>query len=288
MPSKNYLGKFFVALLVGVLILGIAGLVFHSVWVSASEKALTEALIKDVHSLLPNLSHTDAENIRAALSKWSENLTSESMGPILLRDISIAAIISVALIVAIEFYAGQKLREQVAEDVLSGVFRKIIPESIFEEIRSSIIHAPIIRKQWEVRMAVRKDQTLFERDPDLYVSTTIVEYKIESLINRPSKHTIISFLAQDVTGMDSTGQPLPRYVAVSINGNRIAGEDLNEFLTEDGTRYENTITIPRASSGTSTHILLELEEVIRVPDTFYWTTTSATEGAIFNIDTAAI
>ena len=276
---RSYLAGVFWLLMLVALLIGLLGLFVSAAWQSQSQPELREDVIKEISSTLHDLTYKDSETIRQTLNKWEERTSQERFWPTLVRDLSIALLIAVFLTVSIELYAGRRLREQVATEVLSGVFNKIIPEVIFDEVKSNVIQAPVMRKNWEIRMSLARDAAL--TDPNLYVSTTILGYGIQNLLNRSQVYPLSSRLSQDVTGPDAQGEPLPRFVRVTING--VAVPDLSRHLSDNASRLLVPVPLP-GSSDEVVQILLEVREIIRIPDAIYWATPTGAEGAIIEID----
>lgn len=283
--AHTYLDWVFWLAMIIVVLIGGTGLYFSSIWQSQTRAALRDDAIEDVVAVLPDVTHAEMQTVRAGLEKWENRMREETVGPVFVRDGSIALLLAVFLTVTIELYAGRKLRDQVAEDVLTGVFHKIIPPKIFDEIRSQVIQSSVFRENWEVRMTLSLDQHLQQTDPNLYLSTTILEYDIKNLLNRSNIYVISVGLSLDVTGTNQQGEQLPRISAVTVDNTRFEGDSLKKYVKASGARFSMPVTLS-ASAEDDCHVLIEIEEVIRTPDAFYWATPMAADGATINIDTA--
>lgn len=284
--TRSHLSIIFWLAMGVVLLLGTVGLLVSANWKSETQEHLRQEVIRDVVSVLPNLSFEHAEKINDILTKWGERTAEEKFGPIFVRDMAIAFIIAVFLTVTIELYAGRKLRSEVSEDVLSGVFRKIMPDIIFEEVKSNVIQAGVLRKDWQIRMRPTKGNIQGEQNKDLYVSDTVFRYAIENLLNRPQNHELSSGLSLDIVATDSGGKPLPRFVKVSLDDKEFEGDDLKGYLNEGGNRLTMPITLPSARSS-PTVVQIEVREIVRVPDAWYWATATPADGATIHIDASA-
>ena len=195
--------------------------------------------------------------------------------------------LAVFLTVTIELYAGRKLRTQVAEDVLSGVFNKIIPPVIFDEVKSQIIQSPVIKRKWELRMVLRDDEKISGTDPNYYISRTVLSYSLENLLNRPQIFTISSGLSRDHSAVDSFGNKLPRFVTLKIDNQEVTGAELENCFSENKSRLSKKINLP-AGGGKLTEVLIEIEELVRVPESFYWATPNSADGVTIDIDSSSV
>ncbi|MDD5560273.1 hypothetical protein [Candidatus Methylomirabilis sp.] len=266
--------------------LGVVGLYFSATWHSRSQAQLRDDAITDVSSAFRNLSYEQAEKIKNVLTKWGERVSREEFGPILLRDGAIALLIAVFITVTIELYAARRLRMQVAQDVLSGVFNKIIPEEIFEEVKSQVIQATALRRDWKIKISLSKDVALNKPGYDLYVSTTILSFGIENLLSQPQRYPLSSGLSLDITGTDSEGKQLPRYEKVTVGSDNFVGEKLASHLSQEGVRLSMPIDLPSRIDG-MVESMIVIKEIIRVPDAFNWVTPMVADGATIDIDTTA-
>ncbi len=282
---QTLLSQIFWLILLFFAVLGLLGIYISSSWESKSRDSLKDDAIADISSSFSMLSYDQSERIRKSLSKWEERASQESLVQILLRDGSIALLVAVFLSLTIELYAGKRLRAEVAEDVLSGVFKKIIPDEIFDEVRSHVIQATALRRQWEVRMSLRRDGNVQSIDSSLYVSTTVLDYKLESLKSGHQKHRIISGLSRDLLGKDSSGNDLPRYKKITIGRNVYEGAGLTSFLANDLHHLSRDIDLP---ANEQVQVLIEVDEIVRAPSTIYWATSLPTIGATIDIDTSGV
>lgn len=283
---RDYLPSLFWTVMVALGSLGVVGLYFSATWHSNSQMRLRDGAITDVSSVFRNLSYEQAEKIKDVLTKWGERVAREEFGPILFRDGAIALLVAVFITATIELYAARRLRTQVAQDVLSGVFNKIIPKEIFEEVKSQVIQATVLRRDWNIRISLDKDTTLNKEGSDLYVSTTILSFGIENLLNQPQQYTLSSGLSLDVTGTDSQGKQLPRYEKVTIGSEDFVGEKLASHLSQEGVRLSMPIDLP-SKTDEIVESSIVIKEIVRVPDAFHWVTPMVADGTTIDIDTSA-
>lgn len=283
MGRKNHLTLVFWLFMAIVVLIAVIMLTEFARMESDSRQLGRESVISEMGEVLPELTHRQAERLRDTLKSWEELRKEETLFPTLLRDLGIALIIAVFLTVTVESYAGRRLRAQAAEDVLAGVFNKIIPETIFEEIRTHVIQAGVLRTGWEIRMGLRKDATLSKRDPNLYISNTRFTYCVNSLLKKRQDIPISAGLAQDINGVDAKGNSLPRFMKVTIGNTVLSGRDLERCLSRDGTVFDYRYPL----KSDKTEVLIEVEEIVRTPDAFYWCTPMPADGIKIFIDSNA-
>lgn len=68
------------------------------------------------------------------------------------RDLGIALLISVIATFLIEKYASDRLREDIARDVLSAAYLKVVPKEIFAQVADNVFRSEVYRTDWEVHI----------------------------------------------------------------------------------------------------------------------------------------
>ena len=92
---------------------------------------------------------------------------------------------------------------------------------------------------------------------------------------------IRSSLNLDLSGTDAKGA-LPRYDQVSLDNEKFEGEKLTHLLGEDRCSYEIRRNI-EGNQQKFVHVVNEISEIVRIPDTFVWSMNAPTEDATINI-----
>jgi hypothetical protein len=276
------LTRFFWLSMAFVLLLGLALLLGSVAWQSDQHESIHKEVVSDLSKEIPDLKFQTSEGFKSILVKWEKRLIEERFGPVALRDFAIALLIAVFVTVAIELYAGNKLRSQIAQDVLEAVYSTIVPPEIYKQVADSVFRATALKKDWEIFMTLRSSADL---KADLYISSTIVNYKMYGLLNRPQPDfRIFGGLDLDIT---DSNLGLPRYTKITVAGKVYEGQSLESIV--DKTNQSFTVSAHLQTAMSDEHILVttEVEEIIRVPDTFVWSTATMTEGARINIDATA-
>lgn len=133
-----------------------------------------------------------------------------SIGPELLRDVGIALLISVFVTLTIERYASDKLREDIAFDVLSAAYAKIVPESIYRQIAENVFRIPIYRRGWTARIVVQKRMSA-HRDACVALIDCEYSYCVENLNEKEISFEIEGAITLDVPYID-----VPRFKSINV------------------------------------------------------------------------
>ncbi len=280
----RYLDRSFWLVMVLLCLLGVSGLLGSVYWQSRIEKTVCKEVIKEIIKEVPTLAYDKAERIEKVLGRWEKRLTAERLWPIFSRDFFIALLIAVGITVSIELYAAKRLSSQVAEDVFEAIFRKVVPPEIYPEIRDHIFRATIMRRNWKISMTLIDDPNLRSRQRDCYLCKTIMTYSVESLLGYTHEHLIRSRLDLDITDSDLN---LPRFDKVTIGNMEYEKEKLKkELLSEDGFTYKKLVKLP-AAPHTPVMVINEISEIVRVPDTFVWSSNLLSDGIEIEINTTS-
>jgi len=115
----------------------------------------------------------------------------------------------------IETYARLRFGKELERSVVEAVFKRLIPESVFQQIADHILKANIIRKDCHLILEVVPEKTTGGEYQFLYTSK--LAYKIYNRTGYNPIQAITSSLDHDVKANDSAGKPLPRFESVKIN-----------------------------------------------------------------------
>ena len=268
--------------LVGLIGIGLCGLSGH--FDSQIEDFSVNQLLAEIQKTAA-LNFEQVSQITAFTEHWKQHLAHASFWTTLIRDVGIAMMLAVILTVVIEFWARQRLQDEIREGVLEATFRRLIPPQIFDEIRNGVLLAKSVKRQWQLVMTVSRDATLNGPDPRCYASQTSVTYRIHNLTNSAYEETFSTELNRDIEGSDQTGS-LPRFDWVRIGNKKYTDEELKDFLAPDGHSYTVSLTLPRDPSYLE--VRNEFKEVLRVPDTFVWSMTGLTEDVSITIESTGV
>jgi len=141
--------------------------------------------------------------------------------------------------------------------------------------------ADVVKKNWEIMMVFRSEPDCCGGHDDTFVSHTTIHYTLEN-ITRLRQVTVPVGLEidLDVVGQHPDGKRVPRVISVKIDDHLYEGTELEAKLKNNATLFEADAHIV-GNRPIAVH--LELEEIVRVPDTSSWVTTSCTEDAVVTI-----
>ncbi|MEP6878558.1 MAG: hypothetical protein ABI865_06880 [Nitrosospira sp.] len=147
------------------------------------------------------------------ISELLDELNSRrSVGPELLRDIGIALLIAAFVTAIIERYASDRLRENIAYDVLSAAYAKIVPEPIYRQIADSVFRAPVYRRNWDVRIDVHT-RTEGHKEDGIVIIDCFYSYDIENLNEKEIIFNVKGAIDLDVVEQE---MKLPCYKSISV------------------------------------------------------------------------
>jgi hypothetical protein len=219
------------------------------------------------------------------------------------RDIGIGFIVSVLVVTFIEWRAGLTLRTEIAEDVLEAVFRRIVPDVIFDQVRDSTFRSDVLRRDWQIQLTILpveenraayravRDQAKTEQ---VYLIQSTVTYALENLndsdISFPLTHGIDSELSIEEHGIPcftelEFGGDLYRFEPTEIFSRYGEGESFvdrgltlsrepNEMLAE------KTVQINRAGT---TVVRYKLIRALRVPGIYVISCATPADGVTVQI-----
>lgn len=196
----------------------------------------------------------------------------------IVRDLGIAALVSVIITIVFEFYARNRLEAEIRSGVIESTIRRLIPERVWEKIKIEILSQDTIRQDWTLIMNVVDDSTLGD---GRFLSDTIQSYELHNLTGRETTALVQHELYTHITGQDAAGDPLPRFVRVTVGPKHYEGADLQKLLRNGGLKLELPVPLPAEATGVP--VRLEVKEIIRANDTFVWWMTNTTDRATVEI-----
>lgn len=264
--------------------LGIAFILGTVIHRHAVEGAATERVMEDVLHNAPDLRAVDGSKVRASLEYWQERIQTETIVDVVIRDLGIAMVVAVLLSLLIESYARNRLQDEIRSGVIEAAFKRLIPASAFDQVSAHIMQAKLTKESSVIEMVIRSDPAVSAGNAGFYVSNTILRYQLRSLTGRPVKDTICARLDRDVTFQAQDGRRLPRFESVTIGDKKLLGGELKSLLSDD----ECTFSTPATIDGSPLSVVVVLEEILRVPDTFVWNTQLCTDHTSISIDASGI
>lgn len=205
---------------------------------------------------------------------------------LLCKELGIAAMIASFLGVSVEGFSRAKqhqeladFKRQVSENVLSAVFRKIVPEKIYQEIKSTVL-----------------EQTLIKRDSHLtYDLQSLPKEVIEKLglaaeeaanivfCNITTRHTMVNLSENDDNSyivkcgiscdLDSVFEDYLEIHSVDIGGVKLTPEELKKHTKIIKEKSVVELKYPRPLKGKESLTVIVCSRTIkRMEDTEVWTT----------------
>jgi hypothetical protein len=267
--------------LVGAVGLGliIASALTHS----AIETRGTQEILNRLARMWLDFNVAQSDSIRAELNFWRTHLDTESSRHIAARDIGIAMMVAGILTFVIEMYARSRLQDEIRSGVIEAAFRRLIPPAIFDDVKLYVFGARVLKRDWEIEMLLLKSPRLSAQYPDLYVSRTVISYQLHNLTGSHIVEPLHIHLDEDVVGVDESG-PLPRFESIRIGLDTYTDGELKGKLQRNGALFEDKVDLAPGYL----QLVICLWEIVRVPDTFVWSTTKATEGARIVIESVGV
>lgn len=274
------------SLLIIAALLGLAGVLWSAgnlAHVTAEQRArLTQVLT----TIRPDIQVEESQRIARAVEESSPTITREALKVVLARDFGIACLIAVALTIGMEMLMRSRLHDEVRTGVLEATYQTVIPEPIFEEVRNYIISAKVIRRNWRNSMVLRVDPKIARLFPDCVLSRTVVSYEMHPLGKAARNELISATMDEDVVYCVGNEVKYPRFRSLtidrSIKPERFEGAQLQALLKKNGFRLEKEVRLDH----NPIKVILEVEEIVRIPDTFSWNVPVQTDGAVICVDTS--
>lgn len=222
-----------------------------------------------------------------------------------LRDLGIGLIVSVFVVVFIEWRAGLTLRREIATDVLEAVYSRIVPDVVYNQIRDSAFRSDVIRRDWELEITVLPpDQhsdayTALRTDAqsdEVFLIKSQISYRLENLNDSEINHTVSHWIDLDVP-VESIG--IPRFTQVELDdqswdlsdsdakdlfANRTPFEQNGLTFSVDDDRqvgFSRQVQLPRAGT---TRVRYELLRAIRAPGVYVLACATPADGIRIKIE----
>lgn len=247
------------------------------------DASTTTHIVHDVITIVPALPATDEAKIRSDLQWWQSHIGPETLVDRLLRDVGIAMVVAVLLTLIIESRARMRLQEEVRSGVVEATLRRLIPPSVYNQVKIHVMGARVLKQQWNVAIEVYRDEVACRDRSDHYVCRTTIGYLLRSLTGAAVTDDLVVLLDQDISGSDGAG-PLPRIESVKVGAMTFRGQTFDQHLQDAGASFQRAIEIPPESVA----VTIVVRAIIRVPDTFVWTTTHLTDHAKVTVATESV
>ena len=146
--------------------------------------------------------------------------------PDLIRDLGVALWISVIVTFLVEKYASDRLREDIAYNVLSAAYTKVVPEKIYTQVADNVFRSEVYRKDWEVHI----NEEHFNSTDGIAIITARYSYELENLKEQEISHEIAAGIDLDVATSDSD---IPKFTLLEFP--LVPEEDVARFLANQST-----------------------------------------------------
>jgi len=157
------------------------------------------------------------------------------------RDLGIGLLVSVFVVVFIEWRAGLTLRKEIATDVLEAVYRKTVPPPIFDQIRDSTFRSDVLRCDWKLDIAVldvAEHEQLYSRvrgapgGENIYLMESTVSYRLKNLNDHSIGYLVSHGIDLDIR---VPGEGVPCFTEVNIGKDRFSiDQDQRRSLIDGG------------------------------------------------------
>ena len=264
-----------------VFILGV-GMILGTAW--HRERIGTEAtaaILDQVVHIVPEVTGINYQTLEHEVQRWQEQLWHETLPSIVVRDIGIAMVVAVLLTFGIELYARKQLQDDVVTSVVEAAFGRLISPALFEEMRWNVLGAELLKETWAFDMTVYSDPFVAKTHPNHYVSNTVQTYTLRNLTNREIEHGFEIAVDEDVSGEEADKKPLPRFERIMIGDVEYTPD--NPDQASHFTRNGHLFSLPLKIGASPMSVAVILKEIIKVPDTFVWSTRMCTNGARIRI-----
>jgi hypothetical protein len=167
------------------------------------------------------------------------------------RDIGIGLIVSVLVVVFIEWRAGQTLRTEIASDVLEAVFRRTIPDIIFSQVRDCVFRSDVLRRNWEVSLTVLPPSEYAEiyravreaaGSSEVFLIESQVNYDLENLNDNDIAFSLTHGVDSELVDSDR-GIPGFRELQFGDELHRFDPDDLRTLYRDRKPQIEPTISL---------------------------------------------
>jgi hypothetical protein len=203
--------------------------------------------------------------------------SAESLVRDVLEELGIAFVVAAILAAGVDTFARMKSADELQRDVLAAVFRRLIPDQFFEQVRDHVLTAVKVRKQYRLKVKLIRE---LSDHPGDFECETFLTYELHNITGYSPKSLINHRLDHDLTGHDSTGKKLPRYIFATIDEKPL---DLTQCVDQFLLTHE--IKLPKGKQPLS--VKIHAASIMRVPDTWNWNMSDLAEGATIEIEVAA-
>jgi hypothetical protein len=165
----------------------------------------------------------------------------------ILRDLGIGSLVSVFVVVFIEWRAGLTLRSEIATDVLEAVYRRMVPKVIYDEVRDSIFRSDVMRRDWELTITalalgdcheIPEETREWMSGEGVFLVELQTSYVVQNLNDRQVPFLAKGWLDLDVP-IEAAG--VPRFTAVEVGDD---SWELSAALVQDLYRGTRPLLLP--------------------------------------------
>jgi len=222
-----------------------------------------------------------------------------------IRDLGIGLLVSVFVVVFIEWRAGLTLRKEIAADVLEAVYRRTVPEAIFDQIRDSTFRSDVLRCDWKLDihvLDVAANETLYRQVRDaagseaVYLMEVTVSYGLRNLNDHSINYLVSHGIDLDLCAAESG---VPGFTEVKVAKDRFVIDEerrrslLNTGKPEDQegismekergneVLFSKLIELPRSGQ---TEIRYKLLRAIRAPGIYVLSCATPADGISITIN----
>jgi hypothetical protein len=221
------------------------------------------------------------------------------------RDLGIGLMVSVFVVVFIEWRAGLTLRTEIAKEVLEAVYGRIVPDVVYDQIRDSTFRSDVLRRDWELEIKVLPTEGNEEEysaaresasSDEVFLIESTVSYQLENLNDNKIAYTVSHGIDLDVpikshgiprfteVEVDDDSQSLDSDVACELLANHTPYEEEGLALTvdeENQVLFTKMAQLPRAGAVA---VRYTLRRAIRAPGVYVLYCATPADGIKIKID----
>jgi hypothetical protein len=198
------------ALFIGICIVG-GSAFWKTTVIDKNEKTLIFEIGQSIPASTAGQSDSLAAHVRALIT---EPYALEIFAADIVRDLGVALLIAVFVAFAIEKYSSDRLREDIASNVLSAAYARVVPPEIFTQVRDNVFRSDVCRENWKVDISADQQQP----GPDgTAVITAGYAYDVINLKEQWTDFVVVSTIDLDDPPPDDH---LPKFISYSVTDDR--------------------------------------------------------------------
>lgn len=213
-----------------------------------------------------------------------------SVAKTLFHELGFAGVVSVILIFTIEKFsrerhklAAEALLERINQDLFRAIYKRYIPEAVFEEVEKCVMMGSVYRESHELDYTI--DTFAADVDPELkassYQCTAQTSYKLRNLLDQDARHMVTVLLERP---LDTRHDAWCTVNEVCINGVPLSPNLLAKGMTRTDQHviFRHEIEIP---AGAKVDIRTRSVLIKKKTDAEIWCSRLPSDGLTLTVST---